>query len=245
MGRLDGRVAVITGGARGQGAEEGRLFAQEGATVVLTDVLDEQGEQTAAELGVEYQHLDVTSEAEWEAVVADVLARHGRLDVLVNNAAIWFGSKIISTDTAAYQKLIDVNQKGVFLGMRAVAPAMSAAKGGAIVNISSVAGMIGAPTQVAYSASKFAVRGMTKIAAKELGRYNVRVNSIHPGFIDTDMLAELPAFQRGDDKRMLRSVPLGRVGEARDIANLALFLASDESGYCTGQEFVCDGGMLP
>ncbi len=245
MGRLDGRVAVITGGARGQGAEEGRLFAQEGATVVLTDVLDEQGEQTAAELGVEYQHLDVTSETEWEAVVADVLARHGRLDVLVNNAAIWFGSKIISTDTAAYQKLIDVNQKGVFLGMRAVAPAMSAAKGGAIVNISSVAGMIGAPTQVAYSASKFAVRGMTKIAAKELGRYNVRVNSIHPGFIDTDMLAELPAFQRGDDKRMLRSVPLGRVGEARDIANLALFLASDESGYCTGQEFVCDGGMLP
>ncbi len=245
MGRLDGRVAVITGGARGQGAEEGRLFAQEGAIVVLADVLDEQGEQTAAELGVEYQHLDVTSEQEWEAVVADVVARHGRLDVLVNNAAIWFGSKIISTDTAQYQKLIDVNQKGVFLGMRAVAPAMSAAKSGAIVNISSVAGMIGAPTQVAYSASKFAVRGMTKIAAKELGRYNVRVNSIHPGFIDTDMLAELPAFQRGDDKRMLRAVPLGRVGEARDVANLALFLASDESGYCTGQEFVCDGGMLP
>ena len=178
-------------------------------------------------------------------MVADVVARHGRLDVLVNNAAIWFGSKIISTDTAQYQKLIDVNQKGVFLGMRAVAPAMSAAKIGAIVNISSVAGMIGAPTQVAYSASKFAVRGMTKIAAKELGRYNVRVNSIHPGFIDTDMLAELPAFQRGDDKRMLRAVPLGRVGEARDVANLALFLASDESGYCTGQEFVCDGGMLP
>ena len=245
MGRLDGRVAVITGGARGHGAEEGRLFAQEGAIVVLADVLDEQGEQTAAELGVEYQHLDVTSEQEWEAVVADVVARHGRLDVLVNNAAIWFGSKIISTDTAQYQKLIDVNQKGVFLGMRAVAPAMSAAKIGAIVNISSVAGMIGAPTQVAYSASKFAVRGMTKIAAKELGRYNVRVNSIHPGFIDTDMLAELPAFQRGDDKRMLRAVPLGRVGEARDVANLALFLASDESGYCTGQEFVCDGGMLP
>ena len=245
MGRLDGRVAVITGGARGQGAEEGRLFAQEGAIVVLADVLDEQGEQTAAELGVEYQHLDVTSEQEWEAVVADVVARHGRLDVLVNNAAIWFGSKIISTDTAQYQKLIDVNQKGVFLGMRAVAPAMSAAKSGAIVNLSSVAGMIGAPTQVAYSASKFAVRGMTKIAAKELGRYNVRVNSIHPGFIDTDMLAELPAFQRGDDKRMLRAVPLGRVGEARDVANLALFLASDESGYCTGQEFVCDGGMLP
>ncbi len=245
MGRLDGRVAVITGGARGQGAEEGRLFAQEGAIVVLADVLDEQGEQTAAELGAEYQHLDVTSEQEWEAVVADVVARHGRLDVLVNNAAIWFGSKIISTDTAQYQKLIDVNQKGVFLGMRAVAPAMSAAKSGAIVNISSVAGMIGAPTQVAYSASKFAVRGMTKIAAKELGRYNVRVNSIHPGFIDTDMLAELPAFQRGDDKRMLRAVPLGRVGEARDVANLALFLASDESGYCTGQEFVCDGGMLP
>lgn len=245
MGRLDGRVAVITGGARGQGAEEGRLFAQEGAIVVLTDVLDEQGEQTAAELGAEYQHLDVTSEQEWEAVVADVVARHGRLDVLVNNAAIWFGSKIISTDTAQYQKLIDVNQKGVFLGMRAVAPVMSAAKSGAIVNISSVAGMIGAPSQVAYSASKFAVRGMTKIAAKELGRYNVRVNSIHPGFIDTDMLAELPAFQRGDDKRMLRAVPLGRVGEARDVANLALFLASDESGYCTGQEFVCDGGMLP
>jgi len=245
VGRLDGRVAVITGGARGQGAEEGRVFAREGATVVLTDVLDEQGERTAAELGVEYQHLDVTSESEWEALVADVLARHGRLDVLVNNAAIWMGSKILATDTAAYQRLIDVNQKGVFLGMRSVAPAMSAAGRGSIVNISSVAGMIGAPTQIAYSSSKFAVRGMTKIAAKELGRYGVRVNSIHPGFIETDMLAELPAFQRGDRTRLVRSVPLGRVGEAADIANLALFLASDESGYCTGQEFVCDGGMLP
>lgn len=245
MGRLDGRVAVITGGARGQGAEEGRLFAAEGATVVLTDVLDDVGERTAAELGVSYAHLDVTSEAEWQSVVDDVIARHGGVDVLVNNAAIWFSSKIIATDTAAYQKLIDVNQKGVFLGMRTVAAPMSAAKRGSIINISSVAGHIGAPNQVAYSASKFAVRGMTKIAAKELGRYGVRVNSIHPGFIDTDMLAELPAMQRGEQSRMVRAVPLGRIGDALDIANLALFLASDESGYCSGQEFICDGGMLP
>jgi 3alpha(or 20beta)-hydroxysteroid dehydrogenase len=245
VGRLDGRVALITGGARGQGAEEGKVFAREGATVVLTDVLDEQGERTAAESGVEYQHLDVTSESEWERVVADVVARHGKLDVLVNNAGIWMASKIVSTDTAAYQRLIDINQTGVFLGMRAAAPAMITAGGGAIVNISSVAGFIGAPSQVAYSASKFAVRGMTKIAAKELGRHGVRVNSIHPGFIETDMLSELPAMQRGDRARMVRAVPLGRVGEAADIANLALFLACDESKYCTGQEFVCDGGMLP
>ncbi|MDH4143898.1 MAG: glucose 1-dehydrogenase [Acidimicrobiia bacterium] len=245
MGRLDGKVAVITGGARGQGADEGRLFAAEGATVVLTDVRDDEGGRTAAELGVEYLHLDVTSEAEWQGVVDDVVARHGGIDVLVNHAGIWLGSKIVNTDVDQYMRLIDINQTGVFLGMRTVAAPMSAAGRGSIVNISSVAGHIGGPSQVAYSASKFAVRGMTKIAAKELGRYGVRVNSIHPGFIETEMLAELPAMQRGDQRRMLRAVPLGRMGESRDIANLALFLASEESGYCTGQEFVCDGGMLP
>ena len=237
MERLDGKVALITGGARGQGAAEGKLFAEEGAAVVLTDVLDDLGGRTAAELGGEFLHHDVASEADWEAVVKDVLDHHGRIDVLVNNAGILHASRLANYQLADWDRVIAVNQTGVFLGMRAVSGPMTAAGSGSIVNISSVAGLEGVYGSMAYTASKFAVRGMTKVAAKELGRHGVRVNSIHPGLIDTDMTREF------DKERMLKAVPLGREAEPAEVAAVALFLASDESSYCTGQEFVVDGGM--
>ena len=243
MGKLDGKVALITGGAKGQGAAEGQLFASEGAVVVLADVLDEVGEQTAGGIAnTEYLHLDVTSEDEWDAVVADVVARHGRLDVLVNNAGILTGGTLVKVSMADWNRTIAVNQTGVFLGMRAAARAMiDCGNGGAIVNISSVAGLEGIFGATSYTASKWAVRGMTKVAAKELGRHGIRVNSIHPGYIDTDMLVETGATR--DPERSKRGVPLGRFGAPGDIAQMALFLASQSASYCTGQEFVVDGGM--
>lgn len=238
MGRLDGKIAIITGGARGQGAAESALFAQEGATVVLTDVLDTEGERTADEIGGEFVHHDVTSEEEWDVVVADVVERHGRVDVLVNNAGILHAAQLVNYDTADWDRVIAVNQTGVFFGMRAAARRMvEVGDGGSIVNVSSVAGLEGVFGSMAYTASKFAVTGMTKVAAKELGRHGIRVNSIHPGLIDTVMTADFPK------ERMLRQVPLGREAEPREVAAVALFLASDDASYCTGQEFVVDGGM--
>jgi 3alpha(or 20beta)-hydroxysteroid dehydrogenase len=243
---FSGRVALITGGGRerGQGAAEGRLFASLGATVVLADVVDEDGERTAAGVpGAEYAHLDVTSEAEWDAVVADVVARHGRLDVLVNNAGIARIARLVNTSLADWDTTIAVNQTGVFLGMRAAARAMIAAgNGGSIVNISSIAGMEGMFGSTAYGASKWAVRGMTKIAAKELGKHGVRVNSVHPGFIDTDMLAQ-GNFGEEDHARLARRAPVGRVGLPEDIANMVVYLCSDAASFVTGQEFVVDGGV--
>ncbi|MFN0088900.1 MAG: SDR family NAD(P)-dependent oxidoreductase [Acidimicrobiales bacterium] len=248
MGRLDGKVALITGGARGQGAEEGRLFCAEGAKVVLTDVLDEEGERTAAEIdGAEYLHLDVSSEAEWEAVVADVMSRHGRLDVLVNNAGIDLVKRLEATTMEEWNRVVAINQTGVFLGMRTVARALIAQQqGGSIINISSVAGLQAVPVHGAYAGTKFAVRGLTKTAAAEWGRHNIRVNSVHPGLIETPMTAGLRAFNDPDTRvRAERNIPLGRVGQAIDIANMVLFLASDASSYCTGQEFTVDGGVHP
>jgi 3alpha(or 20beta)-hydroxysteroid dehydrogenase len=244
MARLDGKVALITGGARGQGAAEGRLFTDAGATVVLADVLDEPGERTAGELGAEYLHLDVTSEDEWDKVVAHVVDRHGRLDVLVNNAGILRGSQLVNQTLDEWNLVMAVNQTGVFLGMRAGARAMIAAgNGGSIVNISSLAGLEGVFGSTAYSATKWAVRGMTKVAAKELGRYGIRVNSVHPGLIATDMTASFPAFSNDEKReRAERAIPLRRIGVPEDIGNMVLFLASEEAGYCTGQEFVVDGG---
>lgn len=243
MGKLDGRVALITGGARGQGAAEAALFAAEGATVFLTDVLDEEGEKTAAACGGVYLHHDVTSESRWEDVVQAILKDHGRLDILVNNAGIFKLGSVVTTTLEDYRQVIEINQVGVFLGMRAVAKPMIERGSGAIVNISSVAGMQGSPGAIAYGASKWAVRGMTKSAATELGRYGIRVNSIHPGIIETPMLHQIPAFESGNADRWLRRIPAGRVADAHEVAKLALFLASDESSYSSGAEFIIDGGM--
>jgi len=244
-GVLAGKVALITGGARGQGAAEARLFAAAGAKVVIADVLDEAGAQTATETGAQYVHLDVTSEDEWQAVVDDVAAAHGRFDVLVNNAGILRGATLVKETLEQWHEVLAVNQTGTFLGMRTAARAMIAAgNGGSIVNISSVAGIAGTFGSTSYSASKWAVRGMAKVAAKELGRYGIRVNSVHPGFIQTDMTADFPEMHDEDRRRRTeRGTPLQRLGVPDDIANVVLFLASDASSYCTGQEFIVDGGV--
>jgi 3alpha(or 20beta)-hydroxysteroid dehydrogenase len=242
---LAGKVALITGGARGQGAAEGRLFTAQGATVVLADVIDDDGEQTAKEIDGRYVHLDVASEEEWDTVVADVVGTYGRLDIVVNNAGIFRQARLVDETTEQWGQVIAINQTGVFLGMRAAGRAMIAAgNGGSIVNISSVAGLEGLAGSMSYSASKWAVRGMTKVAAKELGRYGIRVNSIHPGLIETAMTAAFPMIADEEKRRRNeRRTPMGRVGTPDDIANMALFLASDASSYCTGQEFVVDGGI--
>lgn len=248
MGRLDGKVALITGGARGMGAEEGRLFASEGATVVLADVLDDVGAATADDIaGATYRHLDVTSESEWQTAVDEVMAEHGRIDVLVNNAGIDLVKKLLATTVEDFDRVVGINLKGTFLGMRTVANAMiEAEKPCSIVNISSVAGLQGVASHGVYSASKFGVTGITKAASKEWGRHGVRVNSIHPGIIETPMTADLRPFTDADTRaRTERTVPLRRLGEARDIATMALFLAGDESSYCSGQAFVVDGGIHP
>jgi len=244
MGRLDGKVALITGGARGQGAAEARLFAAEGAQVVITDVLDDDGKQTAADIGsaATFHHHDVTSEAEWTGIVESTLAEHGQLDVLVNNAGILAIAPLTMTTEEEYRRVIDVNQVGVFLGMKAVVPHMVERQSGSIVNISSVAGLRAAPGMIAYGASKWAVRGMTKTVAREVAPFGVRVNSIHPGIIDTPMLEEFDKW--GIKDRVMEMVPMARTAEAAEVARLALFLASDESAYSTGSEFVIDGGMM-
>ena len=237
VGRLDDKVVLITGGARGQGAEEGLLFAEEGAAVVLSDVRAEEGEATAHRIGdaATFVQHDVASEDEWQAVMRQVLDRHGRIDVLINNAGILRRADLLDATLDEYMRVIEVNQVGVFLGMQAAGAAMREA-GGSIVNISSVAGMRGGAGAIAYSASKWAVRGMTKVAARELGQYGIRVNSIHPGLIDTDMVREAGLGTARLDP------PIQRIGAAEDVANLALFLASDESSFCSGAEFIVDGG---
>ena len=247
-GRLAGKVALITGGARGQGAEEGRLFVAEGATVVLADVLDDEGQRTAAGIGsAQYCHLDVRSEAGWEELVDRVIAEHGQLDVLVNNAGIDLVRKLDATTLEEFERVVAVNQTGTFLGMRTMARALiKAERGGSIVNISSVAGLEGVMNHGAYSGTKFAVTGLTKAAAKEWGRYGIRVNSVHPGLIETPMTADLRPFTDPEIRaKAERNIPIGRMGQSIDIANMVLFLASDESSYCTGQAFVVDGGVHP
>ena len=243
MTRLTGKVCIITGGARGQGGSEAELFRQQGAEVVITDILDEVGKTHAAAIGATFLRHDVRSEEEWEEVLRQTIDRHGRVDVLVNNAGIYERAKRLDTSLEQYRRIIDVNQVGVFLGMKAVAPAMIAQGSGSIINISSIAGLLGAANAVAYGASKFAVRGMTKAVALELARYGVRCNSIHPGMIDTDMMTEVTGGSAERHDRMARSIPIGRAAEADEVAQLALFLASDDSRYSTGSEFVIDGGM--
>ncbi len=243
MGRLEGKTALISGGARGQGAAEAALFAEEGANVVLTDVLDAGGERTADTIGGAFLHHDVTSEEEWAAVVARTVELHGGIDILVNNAGIYRIGSLIETTLEEYRSVIEVNQVGVFLGMRAVAPAMIERGGGSIVNISSLAGLRGGGGGIAYGASKCAVRGMTKSAAVVLAPHGIRVNSIHPGVIETPMLGDTSMAVPGNIEQFAERAPLGRVGQPEEVARLALFLASDESSYSTGSEFVIDGGV--
>lgn len=244
MGRLDTKVCIVTGGARGQGGSEAALFRREGAEVVITDVLEDVGKAHAAAIGASFIRHDVRSEEEWTEVVRQTVDRHGRVDVLVNNAGIYERGKLLDTTVEQYRRIIDVNQLGVFLGMKAVAPTMIAQQSGSIVNISSIAGLLGSANAVAYGASKFAVRGMTKAVALELARYTIRVNSIHPGMIDTDMMTVVTGDNAERHDRMARNVPIGRAAEADEVASLALYLASDESRYCTGAEFVIDGGIM-
>lgn len=239
MGRLADKVCLITGGARGQGEAEGVLFAAEGAAVWLADVLDEQGSATAGRIGCEYRHLDVRQEEEWLSLVDEIVTVSGQIDVLINNAGIFRGNKLIDTPKEEFELVMDINCTGVFLGLKIVGRHMREQGSGSIINISSLAGMTGAPGAIAYGASKWAVRGMTKTAAVELARHGVRVNSIHPGVIETDMLDDLP---RGTEQ-LIKGTPMGRSADAREVANLALFLASDESSYSTGSEFQIDGGL--
>lgn len=238
MGRLEGKVCLITGGARGQGEAEARLFAAEGATVWITDVLDAEGAVLAEEISAHYRALDVRDEDTWQAVVDEIVTNHGTLDVLVNNAGIFRANRLVDTPTDEFNLVMDINTTGVFLGMRTVAPPMIAAGSGSIINISSLAGLRAAAGALAYGASKWAVRGMTKSASVELARKGIRVNSIHPGLIETAM-----AQQLGRTDRMIRRTPQGRAAEAEEVANMALFLASDESSYSTGSEFIIDGGL--
>jgi 3alpha(or 20beta)-hydroxysteroid dehydrogenase len=246
MGRLDGKVALITGAARGQGAAEARLFVAEGAQVMLGDVLDDDGEIVAKELGdrAAYLHHDVTSERDWDVIVEATRSRFGRVDVLVNNAGVFKIIGMTTTSLDEYMRIVTINQVGTFLGMKAVTSTMIGQGSGSIVNISSVAGLAGSAGTIAYTASKFAVRGMTKVAAVELAPFGIRVNSVHPGFIDTPMLRDaLGATDAGTMEAAGASVPNGRLATADDVAKLVLYLASDDSAYSTGSEFVVDGGL--
>jgi 3alpha(or 20beta)-hydroxysteroid dehydrogenase len=246
MGRLDGKVALITGGAGGQGTAESRRFVEEGARVAIGDVADDAGKALADELGdaAAFVHLDVTSEDDWAAAIQSVEREFGKLDVLVNNAGILKFSPLAEMALADYMQVISVNQVGTFLGMRAAVEPMKRAGGGAIVNISSIEGLFGGPFLVAYTASKFAVRGMTKVAAVELGQHGIRVNSIHPGAVETNMVGDIPGVDMAAMAKFLSpAIPAGRLATADDVANLCLFLASDESAYCSGSEFVVDGGV--
>jgi 3alpha(or 20beta)-hydroxysteroid dehydrogenase len=242
---LAGKRALITGAARGQGAAAARLFVSLGGSVVITDVLDGPGADLAAELGTaaEYEHLDVSSPPAWQAVTRAAAARMGGLDVLVNNAGILRAAPLETMSLEAYEEVINVNQVGCFLGMQAATGPMRESGGGSIVNVSSVAGLKGVPGVIGYVASKWAIRGMTKAAALELGEYGIRVNSVHPGTVDTEMVNG-PDFASVDRSAYFAGLPVSRIGQPDEVAALVGFLASDASSYITGGEFVIDGGEL-
>lgn len=245
MGRLDGKVALISGGSRGQGAAEAKLFALEGAKVVLADILDEEGKKVEAEINetggdAKYVHLDVTSEDAWEAAVRETVDSYGKLDILVNNAGILLRKGVEETSVEEWDRIQDVNSKGVFLGVKAAIPAMREAGGGSIINISSIAGLRGS-TSTAYGASKGLVRLLTKSTAVQYGPEGIRCNSVHPGIIETDMTEDM--LDSAGREQWLSRTPLRMIATAHDVALGVLYLASDESRYVTGSELVIDGGI--
>jgi 3alpha(or 20beta)-hydroxysteroid dehydrogenase len=242
-GRLDGKVAVVTGGARGQGEQDARLFVREGAQVMIVDVLDDAGEALANDLdGARYLHADVSREDDWGRI-AEAAEAMGAWNVLVNNAAILRVNSIAATTLDEYLAVVNVNQVGTFLGMRTAIEPMIRAGGGSIVNISSIDGIGSKPGLVSYSSTKGAVRAMTKTAALELGRHGIRVNSVHPGGVYTPM-AMSDSVPRSVIDGVHAHLPLRRAADPVEIATMVLFLASDEASYCTGGEFVVDGGWL-
>ncbi len=246
MGKLDGQVALISGAARGQGEAQARLFAKEGAAVALGDVLEEDGQRVAESINdtggqAMFQKLDVTEVSSWQSMVEETVGQFGRLDVVINNAGIARVKLIEESTLEEYLEVIRINQVGVWLGMQAAIPALKEAGGGCIINTSSTAGLEGYSGLGAYVSSKFAVRGMTKVAAQELGRYNIRVNSVHPGPIDTPMIRD-PQVARRDTDDFGLNAPIPRVGHVDEVAAMMLFIAADAT-YSTGSEFVIDGGV--
>ncbi|MFI0863121.1 SDR family NAD(P)-dependent oxidoreductase [Streptomyces smyrnaeus] len=269
MGKLDGRVVVISGAARGQGAEEARLFAAEGGKVVLGDVLDDEGEQVAAELGAHrarYVHLDVREEADWQSAADLAEEAFGAVDGLINNAGILRFNALTTTPVAEFREVVDVNQTGCFLGMKTLAPRIEAAGGGTVVNTASYAAMAGMAFLTAYAATKAAIVGMTRVASMELASRGIRVNAMCPGAIDTAMTNPAKAVDSGLrldadadadrgggsgadrdgslDAFYAKLIPQGRMGRPEEVARLALFLSCADSSYVTGQPFVVDGGWL-
>ncbi len=245
--RLEGKVALISGGSRGQGATEAELFVKEGAKVVIADILEPEGNAVAAQIregggDASFIRLDVTSEDDWRDAVEFTLNAYGRLDILINNAAIYKRTPIVQTDLDEWNQIMDINSTGVFLGTKRVVPAMQKSGGGSIINISSTAGLVGSERGSAYGASKGSVRLFTKYTAIQHAEDGIRANSIHPGPIDTEMIADNISTPEGREQSEAR-VPLGRIGTVMDVAYGALFLASDESSFMTGAELVIDGGV--
>jgi 3alpha(or 20beta)-hydroxysteroid dehydrogenase len=248
MGQLDGKVALITGGARGMGKAHVRRFLDEGAKVVFGDVLEEEGAKLAADLGdgVRFVRMDVSKEEDWQRAAETATDAFGTLNVLVNNAGILRHKTIEDMGLDEFRTILDVNLVGQWLGVKTVTAPMREAGGGSIVNVSSTEGFIGAAGLAAYSASKFGVRGLTKSAARELGQYGIRVNSIHPGGVLTPltMQDDIVSATAGSADAFMKALPLGRMGKSQEVSGLIVYLASDDSSYCTGSEVLVDGGML-
>lgn len=246
MSRVSGKVAIITGAARGIGEAIARRLVEEGAQVMLTDVLDAEGKDAAQRLGVNarFLHHDVTKEAEWVHVVSETEADFGPVSVLVNNAGVSGAAGPIDTiEEADFRRVMDINLMSVFLGMKTTLPSMRRATSGSIINVSSVAGIVGSVQSTAYSASKFAIRGLTKTVALDVSKYGIRVNSVHPGIIETPMVVGFLPVEKAEE--FIRGTsPMGRLGTSEEIASMVLFLASDESSFSTGAEFIADGGYL-
>lgn len=242
MSKLEGKVAIITGGANGMGETHARLFVSEGAKVVITDIDSEKGEALAKELGNHAMFIkhDVSSETDWQQVVKKAEEAFGPISILVNNAGVSTSLSVEYSSLDDYQQVVNINQISVFLGMKYTVASMKKAEKGSIINISSINGLSGGA--IGYSDTKFAVRGMTRAAARELAKYHIRVNSVHPGVINTPMVKNNEHYDR--IQQMVQTLPLGRMAEPEEISQLVLFLASDDSSYSTGSEFIADGGLL-